>query len=138
MISNFTYAPVIFAALKKLGINWFFNAVLVSEDVGWRKPNPKIFQEALKRLEVSAEKTVYVGDSPKEDIGGASALGMKTIFLPSQFYTLEDLRESQIKPDLIVRDTCELCKILPKFIKTMEKGASKTSSARSIAIHGGA
>jgi HAD superfamily hydrolase (TIGR01549 family) len=126
LISNFTYAPVIFAALKKLGINWFFNAVLVSEDVGWRKPNPKIFQEALKRLEVNAEKTVYVGDSPKEDIGGASALGMKTIFLPSQFYTLEDLHESKIKPDLIVRDTCELCKILPKFIENMEKGAQKT------------
>jgi len=120
LISNFTYAPVIFASLRNLGINRFFNAVLVSEDVGWRKPNPKIFHEALKRLEIDAEETVYVGDSPKEDIGGASAAGMKTVFLPSQFYTLEDLNKSQIKPDLIVKDTCELAKNLPEFIKTME------------------
>jgi FMN phosphatase YigB (HAD superfamily) len=108
MISNFTYAPVIHAALRKLGISQFLNAVLVSEDVGWRKPNRKIFEEALRRLQVAAEETVYVGDSPLEDIKGASATGMRTAFVPSQFYSLENLRESEQKPDLIVNDICEL------------------------------
>ena len=117
LISNFTYAPVIYAALRKLDVNRFLNAVLVSEDVGWRKPNRKIFQEALRRLGVNAEDTVYVGDSPLEDIGGAAAGGMKTIFLPSQFYTLEDLRESHQKPDAIVKNVCELSKIFRKSVK---------------------
>jgi FMN phosphatase YigB (HAD superfamily) len=36
LVSNFTYAPVIYASLRKLGINQFFNAVVVSEDTGWR------------------------------------------------------------------------------------------------------
>jgi putative hydrolase of the HAD superfamily len=117
LISNFTYAPVIYAGVRKLGINQFFNAVLVSEDVGWRKPNTKIFQEALRRLRVKTEETVYVGDSPLEDIKGAKAVGMKTVFVPSQFYSLENLCESQQKPDIVVKDTRELYQKLSIFLK---------------------
>jgi len=108
LVSNFTYAPVIYAGLRKLGINQFFNAVLVSDEVGWRKPHPKIFNQALKRLKVSARETIYVGDSPLEDIKGAKSTGMKTIFVPSQFYSFENLYESREKPDMIVKDICEL------------------------------
>lgn len=122
LVSNFTYAPVIYAALRKLRINKFFNAVLVSQDVGWRKPNPNIFQEALKRLGARADETIYVGDSPLEDIRGAARTGMKTVFVPSQFYSLENLHEGGDKPDLIVRNICELCRTLPKFIKNIENG----------------
>jgi len=110
LISNFTYAPVIYAGLRKLGINQFFNTVLVSDEVGWRKPHPKIFNQALKRLKVSARETIYVGDSPLEDIKGAKSTGMKTIFVPSQFYTLKNLHGSQQKPDTIRKDICELFK----------------------------
>jgi FMN phosphatase YigB (HAD superfamily) len=119
LMSNFTYAPVIYAALRRLTINKFFNAVLVSEDTGWRKPHVKIFEEALKRLGVSANETVYVGDSPLEDIKGASLIGIKTVFVPSQFYSLEKLHESLQNPDLIVNNICELCEKLPRFIKNI-------------------
>jgi putative hydrolase of the HAD superfamily len=118
LISNFTYAPVIYAGIRTLGIDRFFNAVLVSEEVGWRKPNTKIFKEALRRLEATAERTVYVGDSPLEDIRGAKAVGMKTVFVPSQFYSIENLCESQQKPDIIMRDTKELYQKLPAFLKS--------------------
>jgi putative hydrolase of the HAD superfamily len=116
LVSNFTYAPVIYAALRRLGVNRFFSAVLVSEDVGWRKPNMKIYQEALRRLGVKAQETVYVGDSPIEDVGGAASAGMITVFVPSQFYTLRDLHESRKKPDLVVKDNCELCRVFPEFV----------------------
>jgi putative hydrolase of the HAD superfamily len=116
LISNFTYAPVIHAGLKKLDINHFFHAILVSQEVGWRKPRTEIFQEALRRLEATAQETVYVGDSPLEDIRGARNLGMKTVFVPSQFYSLETLRESQQKPDLIVEDVCDLCDKFRQFV----------------------
>jgi HAD superfamily hydrolase (TIGR01549 family) len=108
LVSNFTYAPVIYHGLRRLNINQFFNAVLVSDEVGWRKPHPKIFNQALKRLKVSAHETIYVGDSPLEDIKGAKSIGMKTIFVPSQFYSFENLYESREKPDMIVKDICEL------------------------------
>jgi FMN phosphatase YigB (HAD superfamily) len=119
LMSNFTYAPVIYAALRRLTIKEFFDAVLVSEATGWRKPHLKIFEEALKRLGVSANQTVYVGDSPLEDIKGASLTGIKTVFVPSQFYSLRKLHESLQTPDVIVNNVCELCKKLPRFIKNV-------------------
>ncbi|MEM2972358.1 MAG: HAD family hydrolase [Candidatus Bathyarchaeia archaeon] len=119
MISNFTYAPVIYAGLRKLDINKFFNAVLVSEAVGWRKPHIKIFEEALKRLGVTASETVYVGDSPLEDIKGAKAAGIKTVFVPSQFYSIKDLEENQQKPEIIAEDICKLQNILERLNRNM-------------------
>jgi len=119
LISNFTYAPVIYAGIKRLGISKFFNAVVVSDAVGWRKPHKKIFEEALKKLDMQAEETVYIGDCPEEDIKGAKSIGMKTVFVPSQFYSYENLVESREKPDFIVKDICELCKKLPAFIQEL-------------------
>ena len=54
LISNFTHAPVIHKSLRQLGINTFFNVVAVSQEVGWRKPSPKIFEDALNRLGIKA------------------------------------------------------------------------------------
>jgi putative hydrolase of the HAD superfamily len=114
LISNFTYAPIIYAALRKFKLNGFFNCILVSHDVGYRKPNPKIFKRALEILEVEAGKTVYVGDSPKEDIRGAKKMGMKTVFLTSQFFGVDDLKRENIQPDIILHDLCKL----PQVVKT--------------------
>jgi len=104
LISNFTYAPVIYKSLRKVGISAFFNAVVVSEEVGWRKPSSRIFQDALNRLKVEPNEAVYIGDSPIEDIKGAKQAGLKTVFVPSQFNTLKDLLESQQEPDYIAKD----------------------------------
>jgi len=106
LISNFTYAPVIYAALRKVRLNHCFNVVLVSHAVGWRKPSPKIFQMALQKLGVKPEEAVFVGDSPKEDVEGAKKVGMKVFFIPSQFYTVEDLKQASTKADLVVKGLC--------------------------------
>ena len=104
LISNFTHAPVIHKSLRVLGINTFFNVVVVSEENGWRKPSVKIFEDALNKLGVEAKDAVYIGDSPIEDIKGAKQAGLKTVFVPSQFNKLKDLAESQQKPDFIAKD----------------------------------
>jgi len=116
LISNFTYAPVVHASLRQLGISQFFNAAVVSEENGWRKPHKRIFADALERLQVRAEETVYIGDSPLEDIQGAAAAGIKTVFVQSQFYTLKDLQASGLKPDVIVEDLKEICRNFSKII----------------------
>jgi putative hydrolase of the HAD superfamily len=118
LVSNFTYAPVIYASLRKLGINQFFNAVVISEENGWRKPHKRIFQDVLRKLQVTAEETIYIGDSPLEDIEGAKAVGMKTVFVPSQFYSLEDLRGIHQQPDAIVENLHEIYKNFYEVITT--------------------
>jgi HAD superfamily hydrolase (TIGR01549 family) len=119
LVSNFTYAPAIYASLRKLGINQYFNAVLVSEEIGWRKPHRIIFDKALRILQVKAEETIFIGDSPTEDIGGAITLGIRTIFVESQFNKLSNLQSCRIKPDLAVQDPREVCNKLPDLIQKM-------------------
>ena len=116
LISNFTYSPVIYASLQKLGINQFFNAILISHDIGYRKPHQKIFLDALRKLQVDPKEAIYLGDSPLEDIKGARAVGMKTVFVPSQFYSSMDLRESKQETDFVVKDLGDFLSDLPKIL----------------------
>jgi len=104
LISNFTYAPVIYKSLRQLELNAFFDTVVVSQEVGWRKPSSRIFQNALNCLQVDADEAVYIGDSPIEDIRGAKQAGLKTIFIASQFNTIRDLEDSQQKPDFVAKN----------------------------------
>jgi putative hydrolase of the HAD superfamily len=116
LISNFTHAPVIYKSLRKMGISEFFNVVMVSEEVGWRKPSAKIFQTALNKLQIQPCEAVYIGDSPNEDIKGAKEAGLKTVFVPSQFNKLKDLKESKQKPDHTAKDLKEICKSLNQIL----------------------
>lgn len=115
LVSNFTYAPVIHTGLRKLGIRHYFNHVVVSQDFGWRKPSVKIFREILGKLRAVGKEAAYVGDSPLEDIKGAQNVGMKTIFIPSQFYGLTDLEKAAVRPDFIVKDLNEVLSVVSKF-----------------------
>lgn len=80
LISNFDYAPYVFRLLKLHGLDRLFDAVVVSDAVGHRKPDPAIFHHALQRTGLSADRTIHVGDSP-EDIEGASACGIRPIWI---------------------------------------------------------
>jgi len=112
LISNFTHAPVIHRSLRKLGIHQYFNAIVVSEDVGWRKPAPQIFQDTLRRLQAKVDEAVFIGDSPIEDIKGAKDVGLKTVFVPSQFNSLTDLEASKQQPDWVITELCMLSSLL--------------------------
>jgi putative hydrolase of the HAD superfamily len=52
----------------------FFDPIIISGELGFGKPSPKLFQMALKRLAVSPDQTVMIGDSLSRDIGGAQAV----------------------------------------------------------------
>ncbi|CAL2075178.1 putative hydrolase of the HAD superfamily [Tenacibaculum sp. 190524A05c] len=67
--------------LEKSQINDYFQVVVTSESVGVKKPNPKVFEFALKEAKVSAERAVMVGDSLEADVLGALAVGISPIHL---------------------------------------------------------
>lgn len=110
LISNFTYAPVVHTSLHRLGIDSYFDVVVVSGDCGWRKPHKHIFKNTLKRLKVKAEEAVFIGDCPLEDIKGALDAGLKAVFVNSQFYGLADLEASGQKPNFLSVDLEEICR----------------------------
>ena len=107
---------MIYASLRNLGIDHFFNAIVVSHENGWRKPHTQIFHDTLAKLQVKAEEAVFIGDSPLEDIKGAQAAGLKTVFVASQFFSLKNLRESGLKPDFVATDLDEICRNFSEII----------------------
>ncbi|HEY3422088.1 MAG TPA: HAD family hydrolase [Methanocellaceae archaeon] len=65
--------------LYKLGP--YFETIVLSSQVGVKKPNSRIFARALADLNVKPEKVVFVGNDMEADMMGASKLGMRTIYL---------------------------------------------------------
>ena len=66
--------------LGNSGIAHYFKTVTTSEDVGAKKPNPKVFKYALDQAGTDSTSSVMIGDSFEADVLGARALGMETIF----------------------------------------------------------
>jgi putative hydrolase of the HAD superfamily len=64
--------------LERFGVAGRVDAAVFASEVGARKPHAAIFARALDELGVTAERTLFVGDSLAGDIGGAAALGMRT------------------------------------------------------------
>ncbi|MFP2996195.1 YjjG family noncanonical pyrimidine nucleotidase [Spongiivirga sp. MCCC 1A20706] len=60
-------------------ISHYFNIIVDSESVGVKKPNPKIFEFALKTAQVQPQNAVMIGDNIEADIQGATAVGMHAI-----------------------------------------------------------
>ncbi len=106
LVSNFAYPPAIKQTLRKFRLSEFFDAVIISGDIGWRKPSSKIFDRALKALRVSASETVFVGDAPFHDIAGARHVGMKTVLLRRRLGEKE--RAGMDNPDEIISGLEEL------------------------------
>lgn len=63
---------------EKGGFGNVWDSIISSKEIGIRKPDPRIYQAALKQLGVSVEKAVFVGHNANE-LDGARAIGLKTI-----------------------------------------------------------
>jgi len=82
--------------LERQGLVERLDAIVLSSEVGRRKPHPAIFQRALEELEVQAEEALFVGDRLEADILGASRVGMKTV---QAFWFRADDAPVEAEPD---------------------------------------
>jgi putative hydrolase of the HAD superfamily len=85
------------ATLDKLGLAPKLDIVVTSQDAGFTKPQPEIFQYALEKVGVLATEAVYVGDQYQVDIVGAKGAGMRGILLDREDYYREKLDCPKIK-----------------------------------------
>ncbi len=69
-------AATIRSMLRRHGFDGLMQSVVVSSEEGWRKPHPSLFEKAMRDLGVTPGQSLFVGDSPVHDIGGARAAGM--------------------------------------------------------------
>ncbi len=80
LVSNFDHPPHVRKVLQSTGLAPFFDVVVISGDVGVKKPDPRIFDPALKRCQLRPNQVVYVGDS-LEDFQGATAAKLTPIII---------------------------------------------------------
>ncbi len=81
LVSNFDDAATARAVLAHHDLARHFDAILISAEVGRRKPHPAIFHDALAQLGCAPGDALVVGDSHPEDVAGACAAGLAVAWL---------------------------------------------------------
>lgn len=109
VVSNFDYAPTCRAILEREGIGQLFDTIVISDEVGWRKPKPVIFETALRRMGLRPAEALFVGDRADIDVLGARGVGMPTVWINRE---AAGLPEGIQPPDFEIRDLNELRAIL--------------------------
>ena len=92
----------------------YFNAVVLSSKVRYRKPGPEIYWEAARRVGVDPANCVYVGDNPIRDVVGTrkAGYGMVIILMGAEKQAKEP-PEGENLPDRIIHECSDLLDIFP-------------------------
>jgi HAD superfamily hydrolase (TIGR01662 family) len=115
LVSNLTLVPdLVRQDLDRMGLGSRLDAAVFSSEVGLRKPDPRIFREALDRLKAEPAETVFVGDRLYDDVSGAQAVGMRAV-LTHQFRQEED---PDYHPDAVIEDLRELPDVVERFSRS--------------------
>jgi putative hydrolase of the HAD superfamily len=110
----------------------YFDLMLFSDEVGIRKPNPKMFQIATQRLKVKPYEIVHIGDNLKSDVWGAKNAGFKAIYLSTEVgrdriaesdptslvsisRKINNLSKDQIVPDKTIRSLAMVIKAIQEL-----------------------
>ena len=81
VVSN-THSPTMVPALlAEMGVAGLVDAVVLSVDVGWRKPHPAMYAAALDAMGVAPAEAVFVGDSYAADYAGPVAAGIPAFLI---------------------------------------------------------
>ena len=74
-------------AFARLGLTRYFDVIVDSAEVGFEKPDVRIFELGLREMKARAAEAAYVGDVFKVDVLGARAAGMRAILIdPHDFH----------------------------------------------------
>jgi putative hydrolase of the HAD superfamily len=69
------------AILGSFSVTEELDALLISSEVGWRKPHPDFYQSVPRTLELEPREIVWIGDSPAHDLIGPQEVGFQAILL---------------------------------------------------------
>ena len=92
--------------IRRFDLEEYFQAVLIEGELGFGKPDPRVYRRALSALGVSARNTVMVGDNPEWDVKAPQREGIRAVWIcrPGK----EDLRALGIVPDWTIGGVAEL------------------------------
>jgi HAD superfamily hydrolase (TIGR01549 family) len=94
------------ADLQAIGLAHHFSVSVAAHQLGCAKPDPAIFHEACRRLQVSPLDAVYVGDDVLLDVQGAQRAGLRAVWMNRTGSSVH--LEHGVVPDAIVADLGQL------------------------------
>ncbi len=92
--------------LERFSLEQYFELVLVEGELGFGKPDPRVFQVALRHFRLEPHAAIMIGDNLEADIGGAQAVGLRTVWHDAYDVGLPERPSPQ--PDVVVRSVSEL------------------------------
>ncbi|WFB36543.1 HAD family hydrolase [Kiritimatiellota bacterium B12222] len=109
LLSNYPCSLSIKKSLRNLGILGYFDAVVVSADVGFAKPHHAAYDRIISKMNIIPEETVYVGDNWLADVQGAKQAGMGAIWTREHVpYETFEPGENDLQPDAEIHSLSEL------------------------------
>ena len=90
--------------LIKSGFKPYFDTLTVSEEIGIKKPDPRIFIYAMQKAGAKAEESIMIGDEMDVDIDGARAAHIDQIFYNQKNKPTEGVRTYEIKELLEIKE----------------------------------
>ena len=80
LLSNFTHPPAASQIIAEFDLEPFFDVMLISGDLGYRKPHLSVFEALIDQLGVEKEEIAFVGDDPEADVEGARRAGLQPVW----------------------------------------------------------
>lgn len=102
--------------LQSVGLLDYFKPVIVSSDLGYRKPDVRMFESMLVEMNLTPAEVIFIGNDMYRDVFGANRLGIKTVFFKSN---QGEQRKSGAEPDYIIYDFRQL----PEAVRFLEARA---------------
>lgn len=102
--------------ILRMRLQDFLDEIIISEEVGIRKPNPKLFELPLKRFNIQPSEAIYIGDNYKNDIIPCMRLGLHTVLIHrggKYDNSLSNL--DQNPPEFDITDMTDLITIIRKL-----------------------
>lgn len=81
IVSNTHHPTLVQGIAERLGIGHYFPHIVTSIEVGWRKPDPRIFEHAFSLTGAKPAEVMFVGDNWEADIEGPARIGMSTWYV---------------------------------------------------------
>lgn len=112
IVSNNPWSESIVASLRRFNIDNLFEEIVVSCDVGYRKPHAQLFNELVRRLDLKPSEVLFVGDSYPHDIETPKSMGMRTCLVDFEGRNKNSQLEDSTKADLFLTQFSELLSAL--------------------------
>jgi FMN phosphatase YigB (HAD superfamily)/sugar phosphate isomerase/epimerase len=114
LVSNTTSSLEAPTLLADLGLSGCFEAVVLSCQMGIRKPRPEILVEATRRMGIPPERCAYIGNLPDRDVASARSAGFKrTVILRDPQKPFDLPVDPSLLPDHFIDTLKELLEIFP-------------------------